>query len=212
MEPCLEEAVAPTVDVLMLDSSNADSRRNAQKNKTEPSSSTSVAPHDDGTMQTQLNLLPIEDQDDEESALLFPSPDNEEEIVLKLIEGPSSSCVARSDSWISLPPASPSSNKTSSIAHTISTSSSLPAIVSPPDLPRPVVSPSRAPGNNLFAPLIGTTARMPCFDDMDVLYDQDDVLRESEGLHSGDEVFFEGLPFHYLETKDFEECLFVVGV
>lgn len=29
---------------------------------------------------------------------------------------------------------------------------------------------------------------------------------QTEQLHSGDEVFFEGRPFHYLETRDIVEC------
>jgi len=213
MEPCLEEVEGWTVDIAMLDSSGPDSRGNETK-KVELSSITSPALHDGCKAQTQMTLLPIEDHDDE-SALIFASPENEEEIVLKLIEeGAGSSGVTRSESWMSLPPpASPASKNTIPFAHTISTSSSLPAIVSPPDLPKPLVSPTRPPGNDLFAPLIGTTSKMLCFDELDDLKnEQDEVLFESEGLHSGDEVFFEGLPFHYLETKDFEDCLFVVGV
>ena len=30
-----------------------------------------------------------------------------------------------------------------------------------------------------------------------------------EEIHSGDQIFFEGLPFHYLETKDVEDSLLV---
>jgi hypothetical protein len=37
-------------------------------------------------------------------------------------------------------------------------------------------------------------------------------LRRAEPLHSGDEAFFEGLPFHYLETRDLEGILVAVGV
>jgi len=211
MEPCLEEVDGRTVDTAMLDSSNPDSRGNETK-KAEVSTISSPAQHDDCRAQTRMTLLPVEDEDDE-SALIFASPENDEEIVLKLIEeGAGSSGVNRSVSWMSLPPVSPASMNAIPLAHTISTSSSLPAIVSPPDLPKPLVSSTLTPGNDLFAPLIGTTSRMLCFDEMDGFNEQDEVLLESEGLHSGDEVFFEGLPFHYLETKDFEDCLFVVGV
>jgi hypothetical protein len=34
----------------------------------------------------------------------------------------------------------------------------------------------------------------------------DEIL---EDVHSGDQIFFEGLPFHYLETKDVEDSLLV---
>jgi len=33
---------------------------------------------------------------------------------------------------------------------------------------------------------------------------------DEEGIHSGDKIFFEGLPFHYIETKDVENGLVVV--
>jgi hypothetical protein len=37
----------------------------------------------------------------------------------------------------------------------------------------------------------------------------DSILSEEQfdDIHSGDQVFFEGLPFHYLELKDVEDTL-----
>ena len=37
--------------------------------------------------------------------------------------------------------------------------------------------------------------------------DDDSFQRHMDDLHSGDQVYFEGLPFHYLETKDVEPNL-----
>jgi hypothetical protein len=86
----------------------------------------------------------------------------------------------RSESFSSTPPPVPSAPS----------SSSLP-IVSPFEA-RALVSPPSSPQ------LISRIS-IPCVFPVGL----------EEDIHSGDQVFFEGLPFHYLETKDVEDSLLV---
>lgn len=70
------------------------------------------------------------------------------------------------------------------------TSSSLTLPVVSPDNARVVVSPPQSPR-------VISLLAVP--------------MTESD-IHSGDQLFFEGLPFHYLETKDIEDSLLCTGV
>jgi len=191
MEPCYEET-APKCDVLMPDT------------KASPQSvgETSESPESYDAIPVRLAPLLVEDHVDD-GVLFFDNADQDEEIVLKLIEGPITE-VSRSESWNSLPQSSPTGVMSSAIC----SMSSLPVIVSPPDLPKPLVSPVRSMGIDLFAPMINVSS----FKQPNLFFDSDQSVHDSEALHSGDEVFFEGLPFHYLETKDMEDSLFVVGM
>jgi hypothetical protein len=95
------------------------------------------------------------------------------------------------------PPQSPRprSESLSSIPPPITASSfsfsSLP-IVSPPFEPRTLVSPPSSPH------LLSSLSIPSCL-----------VKLEDDMIHSGDQMFFEGLPFHYLETKDVEDSLLI---
>lgn len=92
----------------------------------------------------------------------------------------------RSESWDSLP--SLQTSFTSMLS-----SSSLPVVS--PDNTRALISPPQSP--RVMSLLAVPTAE----NDKDFIH-----------IHSGDQVFFEGLPFHYLETKDIEDSLLCIGV
>eukprot|EP00980_Cylindrotheca_fusiformis_P009177 scaffold1996_cov127-Cylindrotheca_fusiformis.AAC.14 len=66
-----------------------------------------------------------------------------------------------------------------------------------PESPIPIVSPQLPPRKMVSAPSstdLGTRYPIPCEVSVD-------------DVHSGDMLIFEGLPFHYLETKDVEDSL-----
>lgn len=69
------------------------------------------------------------------------------------------------------------------------------SIVSPETKARPLVSPPSSP-QQLASLSIPIELPCPLLPDM---------------IHSGDKILFEGLPFHYLETKDIEDSLLQVG-
>jgi hypothetical protein len=52
---------------------------------------------------------------------------------------------------------------------------------------------------------VGTPPSLPMIGSFNDLHKLE--FKEDEDIHSGDQVFFEGLPFHYLEFKDIEENL-----
>ena len=85
------------------------------------------------------------------------------------------------------------SGSVSSATSSIENRPSIP-VVSPLE-PRTLVSPPRSPKDLLSLSI------PPVLPSME---DDDSFLRQMEDLHSGDQVYFEGLPFHYLETKDVE--------
>lgn len=140
----------------------------------------------------------IEDHDDE-ADMLLDGVDHDAEIVLKpiyeFLEGPTGR-PSRATSWSSLPIQSASTM-------------SIPALVSPMEHPKALVSPPQTPREALFAPIVS----LPSMQESLFSLDSDQASTASCcDLHSGDQVFFEGLPFHYLETKDIEDSLQVVGV
>jgi hypothetical protein len=83
---------------------------------------------------------------------------------------------------------------------------SLPAMVSPPEQPKAVMSPSNLMSTDLFSPLLAFPALKGKEDEDCSSIDSD----QEASLHSCDQDLFEGLPFHYLETKDIEDKLFGV--
>ena len=149
------------------------------------------------------SFLPLVEDHDEDAIMLLDGVDHDSEVVLKpaddVLVRPS-----RINSWNSSPQQSSALPDYNDSAFGMS-KTSLPALVSPLEQPRAVVSPSRSPRKALLAPAICSVPSLH-----ESLYSLD--VEGSHQLHSGDQVFFEGLPFHYLETKDFEDNLKIVGV
>jgi hypothetical protein len=166
-----------------------------------------------------VSVPPIVEDYDEDAMILFVEDPEAAEIVLKPIEDVIAAPKTETASWNSSPEflftpplvATPPSSSTKS----------LPALVSPPEQTKPVISPSSSMSKELFAPLLAVpTLHKGKDEDDSTSTDSDQVscgVDRPLTLHSGDEVFFEGLPFHYLETKDIEEKLhphpvFIAGV
>lgn len=83
----------------------------------------------------------------------------------------------------------------------VTSSSSLPQ--SPSQMSLPMVSPLLEGGKRIVSPT--SPMRLPTIIPMALdLFDFD--------VHSGDMLHFEGLPFHYLETKDVEESLIMAEI
>jgi len=156
-----------------------------------------------------LSAYPIvEDHEEEDGMILFVEDLDEAEIVLK----PFQEVAATDDgaSWNSSPPQQ-SLALAAPATPTGSSTKSLPALVSPIETPKSLISPlpRSMMGDGLFAPLVHAFPTLLPRKSND-LPSADDDLRDSTSLddpctlHSGDQVYFEGLPFHYLETKDIE--------
>ncbi len=195
MEPCREE-IFPRSNIIVPDAKPSPRRIGHRAESI-------MTPLEMGDL-VPIQLAPLLVEDHDDGVLFFDNTDQDEEIVLKLMEGPNNKEIIRTESWSSLPQVSPSALITS----VISSTSSLAAIVSPPDLLKHMVSPTRSLGDDLFVPVM----TIPNVKEYEFFFDAEQPFCNSEALHSGDEVFFEGLPFHYLETKDMEDSLFVVGV
>jgi hypothetical protein len=98
--------------------------------------------------------------------------------------------------WTSLAPMSPQCCSSSGGSYSASGATMMPGhlpIVSPPSERRTLVSPPSSPH-------ILSSISIPC----EISTEKATLI---EGIHSGDQIFFEGLPFHYLETKDIEDSL-----
>ncbi|KAL3939013.1 MAG: hypothetical protein SGARI_001523 [Bacillariaceae sp.] len=67
----------------------------------------------------------------------------------------------------------------------------------------PVVTPVTSESRKVFGDADGVPPMLPMIASLDSI----ELRESSEGIHSGDQVFFEGLPFHYLELKDVEKSL-----
>ena len=189
MEPCYEQEAAlmdgtmPDVQAHTLYDISSQTSEEREVVRDEISSHPIVEDYDDGM------ILFVEDQD--------------AEIVLKPIE----EVATEAGSWIrSSPQLAPVT-----VSSSTSTTTVTPALVSPRDQQKHVVTPLRSmtTRKDLFSPPIAIpTLTGDKYGELTIdRLVQSESLTAPSPLHSGDQVYFEGLPFHYLETKDIEESL-----
>jgi hypothetical protein len=67
----------------------------------------------------------------------------------------------------------------------------------------PVVTPVSTESRKLFRGASDMPPTLPMVASLDSILSEE----QFDDIHSGDQVFFEGLPFHYLELKDVEDTL-----
>lgn len=149
----------------------------------------------------------IEDHQEEDDSMCFDVDRGDADIVLKPVSNAPEmySGRSRTSSCSSLPQQSVPQCSNSPLG---GYKASDPALVSPMQHPMALVSPPHSPCGSIYAPMLSIPSSQEVFFSIQSEQASSDPLP----LHSGDQVFFEGLPFHYLETKDVEDNSQIVGV